>query len=114
MKKIFACIFGILTGFGLLGCASHDHIINGRQPASYIPAGFRVAIGSKEVNIGDTVNVFKSVCRTGTSVRAGTVERCLDEKVGEAVVLSVIDHDTAIVESKNGLVMDQSMKVEKK
>jgi hypothetical protein len=39
---------------------------------------------------------------------------CQDDKVGEARVLKVLDHDSAIVEPDQGLTMDTEMKVEKK
>ena len=93
MKKIFVLFTWMFVGLGSLGCASHNHAINGRQIKSEIPAGIRVGIGSSEVKVGDKVGVFKSVCKSSSSARLEGSERCIGKKVGEAIVLGVIDHD---------------------
>ena len=104
----------VLAGFalGLGGCA-HSHKVQGHEAKSEIPEGFRVAIGSKEVKDGDRVRVFRSVCKQVTILRGASVNKCKDEKVGEALVLKVLDHDAAIVQPDEGVVMDTSMQVEK-
>ena len=71
-----------------------------------------MSIGHKEVKEGDKLNVSKSVCRQVRSGRSLNT-KCNDVKVGEATVLKVLDHDSAIVRPESGLVMNDSMKVER-
>lgn len=112
-RKMF--VFGALAaGVGLAGCATHDHKVEGAQARSEIPEGIRVGIGSKEVKEGDRVSVLRSECTERSSGRAGgSRTSCRDIKVGEALVLKVLDHDTAIVRPDLGVVMDSKLKVEK-
>ncbi len=108
-------ILGILSaGVGLAGCATHNHKVEGVQTRSEIPEGIRVGIGSKEVKEGDKVSVLRSECTQGPSgARGGTRTTCRDIKVGEALVLKVLDHDSAIVRPDSGVAMDSKLKVEK-
>ncbi len=102
----------LLTSFG---CA-HSHPVDGPQEKSEIPAGIRVGIGGKEIKEGDKVSVFTTTCRrtvTPRRIQDGSLEQCTDNEVGTAIVLKVLDHDSAIVAPENDLVMDTSMKVEK-
>ena len=59
------------------------------------------------------MNVLTEVCTEKKRLRAGPIKECKTEKRGEALVLKVLDHDLAIIEPLNGLVMEASMKVEK-
>lgn len=93
---------------------AHTHSVQGTERKSEIPAGVRVAIGSSEINEGDKVDVFRSICKSISTGRRGVRKSCQDDKVGEARVLKVLDHDSAIVEPDQGLTMDTEMKVEKK
>lgn len=98
-----------------VGCA-HSHQVSGPQEKAEIPAGIRVGIGGKEVKERDKVSVFITNCRRNIGSRRiqdGTLEQCTDKEVGTAIVLKVLDHDSAIVAPENDLVMNTSMKVEK-
>lgn len=112
MKKL-GLMSLIFSAFMAFGCA-HTHSVQGNEQKSEIPEGVRVAIGSSEINEGDKVDVFRSVCKKVHRARGGTTNSCRDDKVGEARVLKVLDHDSAIVEPDQGLAMDTNMKVEKK
>lgn len=104
----------LMTGAYMASGCAHNHYVQGPEEKSEIPEGVRVAIGSTEVKEGEKVDVFRSVCKKVYRGRRGARTSCLDDKVGEARVLKVLDHDTAIVEPEQGLTMDTSMKVERK
>jgi len=106
-------LLSVLTGaFWASGCA-HTHSVQGPEQKSEIPEGVRVSIGSSEIKEGEKVDVLRSVCKKVRRPRRGSVNSCTDQKVGEARVLKVLDHDSAIVEPDQGLTMDTGMKVEK-
>ncbi len=112
MKKLVGMLSLPLILMLGAGCA-HNHKVDGPQEKSEIPAGVRVSIGGKEVKEGDTLHVYKSECHSVDSNK-GMRKSCSDKEIGKAVVLKVLDHDSAIVEPQGGLAMDSSMKVEKK
>lgn len=114
MKRMF-CALSTLILLSSLGCAHSAHKVDGAQEKSEIPAGVRVGIGGKEVKEGDTLAVYTSACHTTTTgdERPRRKKECHDKQVGSALVLKVLDHDSAVVSPQNGLVMDTSMKVEK-
>lgn len=90
-----------------VGC-SHVHEVENT------PQGVQVGIGGKEIKEGDRVNVHIQKCKATRPNRYTGGDRCVDKKVGEAIVLKVVDENTAIVEPQDGLVMTESMLVEKK
>lgn len=114
MKKTLTAILGLTVLVGVSGCA-HSHKVDGPQEKSEIPAGIRVGIGGKEIKEGEKVVVFKTSCRqvSGGGDKGSPRSQCVDQKVGEALVLKVLDHDSAIVHPEGNLQMDSSMKVEK-
>ncbi len=114
MKRMFRVV-GVLILLSNFGCAHSAHKVDGPQEKSEIPAGIRVGIGGKEVKEGDTVAVYSTTCRTVTTgdERPRRKKECSDQVVGSALVLKVLDHDSAVVSPQNGLVMNESMKVEK-
>jgi hypothetical protein len=112
MKKIFCSLVIAGFGFGLIGCA-HMHQVDGPVTKFEIPEGVKVGIGGKEVAEGEKVAVMKSVCKRVSRGRSGTLNQCHYEKAGEALVLKVLDHDSAIVRPDEGVKMDESMRVEK-
>lgn len=111
MKISFHYVIVLLAIPLALGCG-HAHKVDGPQGPVDVPAGVRVHIGSKEVKEGDRVGVFKSSCHERSNPNRGGNE-CHDNKLGEATVLRILDHDSAIVQPDAGLAMDESMKVEK-
>ena len=112
MKKTLCALIIAGAGAGLVGCA-HLHKVDGPVAKSEIPEGIKVGIGGQEVAEGEKVAVMKSVCKTVSRNRGGSFNQCHDEKAGEATVLKVLDHDSAIIRPENGLLIDSSMKVEK-
>jgi hypothetical protein len=115
MNKIFLVVVVATAASITSGCA-HTHKVDGLQEKSEIPAGVKVGIGSSEIKEGSIVNVLKTSCEesAGSGRRGGNRKVCRDNKVGEATVLKVLDHDSAIVKPEASLQMDESMKVEKK
>lgn len=97
---------------GNLGCG-HIHKVEGPVEESQIPTGFQVGIGANEVKAGERVTVSKQVCKSVYKGRAGKRNECRYTEVGHAMVLKVLDHDSAIVQPEPGLTMDSSMRVEK-
>ncbi len=112
MKNVFLALVIAGFGFGVIGCA-HMHEVAGPVEKSEIPEGVKVGIGGKEVAEGEKVAVMKSVCKSVTRNRGGSFNQCHYAKVGEALVLKVLDHDSAIVRPDEGIKMDESMRVEK-
>lgn len=112
MKKIIVVIVAFWSGVSLIGC-THVHTVNGPVARSEIPEGIQVNIGSKEVSEGDKVSVLKSVCKKVSRSGRGSSTKCHYQKIGEALVLKVLDHDSAIVRPDDGLTIESSMRVEK-
>jgi hypothetical protein len=112
--KTFKTILVVVSTMILGAGCGHLHKVQGTETPSTIPEGVRVSIGSKEVKEGDKVDVMQSVCKqVNAGPRVGTRNVCHNEKIGEAVVLKVLDHDSAIVQPQQGLTMDSKMRVEK-
>lgn len=101
-----------MTSF--IGC-SHMHKVDGVQAQDNIPAGIRVRLGSAEVNNGEVVDILIPVCSMslGAGKRSMPIKKCVNEKVGNARVLKVLDHDSAVIEPLGGLQMSSEMIVEK-
>jgi hypothetical protein len=112
MKELFVTLLIVGAGGSLIGCA-HVHSVGSPIAKSEIPEGIQVGIGGQEVSEGEKVAVMKSVCKKVTRNRGGSFNQCHYEKAGEALVLKVLDHDSAIVRPDEGLQMDSSMRVEK-
>lgn len=113
--KFLIPILILSSSIASVGC-SHTHKIDGVQGADTIPAGIRVRLGSAEVKDGDDVDVFKPVCTMsiGNGRRGGPIKKCVNEKVGGARILKVLDHDSAVIEPADGLRMISDMIVEKR
>lgn len=107
---ILIALFSTLT----LSCA-HTHKVHGPQEQEVIPAGIRVGIGGKEIKDGDKVQILRTVCQkiVGASKTGRTTQSCSTSKIGEATVLKVLDHDSAIIKPDQDLIIDTTMKVEK-
>lgn len=114
MKKI-TILTNTLILLAFLSSCAHSHKVQGTQAKEEIPAGIKVGIGAKEIKEGDKVKVLKTECQTtqAASKRATPVKACKDIKVGEATVIKVLDHDSAIILPENNLQIDNTMKVEK-
>lgn len=97
------------------GCV-HAHKVEGPAISEDAPNGVQVAIGSKEVNTGDTVYILKKSCRTISFFTKGDPSSrtsCYKERVGQATVLKVLSADSAIINAPEGLQMDSDILVEK-
>ncbi len=115
MKRKLTLPIVILAALQFSCSAFHRHSIENLQPVDKIPEGVQVKIGSSEVNEGDRVSIFRKVCiprRAGHRPR-GKTQSCSNKKVGEASVIKVLDHDSAIVQPDSGIIMDSTMLVEK-
>lgn len=112
--KLLNLLSIIVISLFSFSCA-HTHKVQGPQEESVIPAGIRVGIGSKEIKDGDKVQILKTNCQkvVGASKTGRTSQTCTTSKIGEAVVLKVLDHDSAIIKPDGDLIIDQTMKVEK-
>lgn len=113
LNRLVLAITIISTSAMTIGCV-HNHVVDGVQEKIEIPEGVKVSIGSKEVKKGDTVNVFRVECdpkRRG--LRSSAINECAQKMLGTAKVIEVLDHDLAIIQPENGLVMEQDMKVER-
>lgn len=93
-------------------CA-HSHRVEGPEKQSEIPEGIRVAMGGSEVKEGERINVTKPECTKEYRGRQGNVKKCVSKKIGEATVIKILDHDSAIVKPDEGVVMDKDTRVEK-
>ncbi len=114
MKRSFLSLIVASIQIGVAGCG-HIHEVQGPVTKSETPEGIQVGIGGKEVKEGDRVIVVNSVCKlVFKGARAGKMNECHYEKTGEAVVLKVLDHDSAIVRPDDGVKIETGMTVEKK
>ena len=111
MTRQTLILFFIMSGLIVSGC-SHTHQIYGSQAKTEIPEGIRVGIGGSEVKEGEKVNVLKTECQQVAS-RMGLRNSCIDKKIGEALVLRILDHDSAIIKPDFAMSIDSAMKVEK-
>ncbi len=105
----------ILAALQFSCSAFHRHSIENLQPADKIPEGVQVKIGSSEVKEGDRISIFRKVCkprRAGHRPR-GKMQTCSNKKVGEASVIKVLDHDSAIVQPDSGITIESTMLFEK-
>jgi len=109
MKKT---IFVALALTIISGC-THAHKVNGPVDRSEIPEGVQVSIGDKEITEGSKLDVKVKKCRDGNEVRGKITRLCSFEKTGEAVVLKVLDHDSAIVRPLEGVILNSETFVEK-
>ncbi len=109
--RLILITFFAMSALVFSGCA-HTHQIHGSQDRMEIPAGVKVGIGSSEVKEGDKVSILKTECQQVAS-KNGSRNACSDKKIGEGLVLRVLDHDSAIIKPDVGLLLDSSMKVEK-
>ena len=93
-------------------------MLGGQQAADVIPEGIRVAIGSAEIKDGDSVDILKRTCKQKfNNTRGGiTTSTCQLDKVGEALVLKVLDHDSAVIRptTKNEITSDMIVEKTKK
>lgn len=115
MKKAAVLVLMMISAMQF-GCATtHRHVVDGPQSADKIPEGFRVRIGSTEVKEGDKVGVFREICKSRRSGgrHGGSSQSCSNEKVGEASVIKVLDHDSAVVQPDAGITVEPTMLVEK-
>lgn len=111
MKFKLAVTFLIL-GFAT-GCG-HTHGVEGPQEKAEIPEGIRVSMGGSELKEGEKINVLRPDCRMEYRGRQGNVKKCVSSKIGEARVVKILDHDSAIVKPDEGVTMDKDTRVEKK
>jgi hypothetical protein len=111
MKKSSVFLFVVIL-MGMTGCVHNTHKVQGSEPQSEIPAGVRVGIGGTEVKDGDLVNVLRTSCHKTFQGEKKSQNECHNESLGTALVLKVLDHDSAIVQPQGNLVMDSSMRVE--
>lgn len=112
MRIIITTIF-ILLSLINIGCA-HYHKVEGVQERTEIPEGMRVKIGSKEVQEGDFVDVFKAKCTKKRMHRYDTdFNRCVYEKIGKTQVIKVLTSDTAVVSHPEDFIIDNDMYIER-
>jgi hypothetical protein len=112
MKYKIILLMSLSLGAGV-GC-THLHLVDGPISKTEMPSGIKVGIGSQEVKEGDKVVVIKSVCKTAARGRVGQINQCFFENSGEARVVSVLGIDSAIVQPDEGVILDSSMRVEKR
>ena len=107
-----AALLAILICILQLACA-HNHPVVPLVPREFEGGEeIRVRIGINEVKLGDKVDVFRSDCPQGSE---GTGKRkCTKTKIGEALVVRVINLDDSIVRLDPRISSDQVSHVEKK
>lgn len=115
MRKLLLvfCLVGLSCS--IISCG-HMHEIEKPEQANLRPAepGVQVGIGGKEVKAGDRLLVTKRSCVRRYKGRSGYRNECTYKPIGEAVVLSIIDEDSSMVQPDVGVTIDSSVRVEKK
>lgn len=114
----FLKLAALLTGILFLGTGcSHLHKVVGSEAISETQNGIKVSVGSKEVRVGDKVDIFTKHC-SRNKVRSRLAadidaERCSYGKIGESSVLKVLDPNVAIIKPPAGFQVTSEMYVEK-
>lgn len=110
MKSIILILVSITVAFQFLGCAHYHHVEDTSSQEE-----IKVAIGSKEIQENDFVEIFKRVCvQNKTRTRSGMIESCTAKKVGETKIIKVLTKTSALIRAPEGLVLESNMYVEKK
>ena len=97
----------------LVGCA-HHHVVE-TMPSEGDTTEAKVDIGSKDVNVGDKLDVFKRVCTRRTRLGTpGSTPHCQEVRVGEAQVTKLLDENHSIVKPEGELKLEKSMSIKRK
>lgn len=98
----------LITAFALSGC-THFHRVGDSQPN-----GVKVSIGSKEVAVGDRVEIFKMKCYVKKAGPRESQQVCDKTPVGEGTVTEVLGEKTSIVTPDEGVEVTSEMYAESK
>ncbi len=105
-----------IIALALQSCAHSSHT-RGSVVLIHDESHGDVCLGSKDVKIGDTLSVFKSVCNSTKKIPARLggqiVPSCEKVLVGKAKIAAVIDQHYSSVEVESGLKLQEGMIVEK-
>lgn len=108
-KLLMAAVIVIFSS----ACA-HSHKVEGPEERSEIPEGIRVSMGGSELKEGERIEVTRAECTKEYRGRQGYQKKCVSKKIGEATVIKILDHDSAIVKPDEGVTMDKDTRVGKK
>lgn len=110
MKEIsVVVIFGLAIIFAT-GCA-HKHAFSEQEVRQDFPDGIIVELESANVSAGDRVDLVRESCRSEMPVR-GTL-KCKVKRIGEAVVVSLVDTQHAVIQTLDGTVYEKGLKIRK-
>ncbi|MBX2994901.1 MAG: hypothetical protein KF681_08765 [Bdellovibrionaceae bacterium] len=111
MKNLWRNMFLVALAAGVLPACGHLHKVEDvKIDAEVVTA--KAEITSPEVNKGDTVSVYTTSCKKIFTGRHGFKNRCRDTVVGKAEVLDVLEDEHSLLQAQDGLILDDSMRVE--
>ena len=115
MKELLKLGLATLSISFLVGCVHSHKVVQATSDKTGLDEGaVTVGIGSKEVSVGDSVDILKSTCMEDRSPKRGhQFKNCYSKKVGVATVLHVLDEKSAVIKPLDGLAVDSTMHVEK-
>ncbi len=109
-KKIGLLVFSVMS-VALSSCA--HHVVRGAVAMKLEPNQVEVCMGSEELNLGDRVSFFKNDCPKPNRAFMEGGAACHKEKVGEGVIIQILNEDYSIVDVKSGKTPDTGSIVEK-
>lgn len=108
--KVFFYILALL--FITAGCA-HYHPVEVPTPAP-TKTPLKFGIGSKEVSVGDRVQIFKKTCQQQFhDARRPKPPKCSKDVVTEGTVQSLLNEEESMIVPDTDLVVDRALLVEK-
>lgn len=103
----------VLSSVGCLFSCAHSHGVDSADPGSSPSSrAMMVEIGSSEVSVGDQVRVVRDECQfQSRGERGGSKKACQENQMGEAVVVKVIDANSAVVEPVGDTKLEKGMRI---
>lgn len=117
MKMFFkikiTTVAALLLAFAMSSCA-HQHVDKDEKE---IGNRHVVSIGSKEVTVGEKIDVLREVCRTRPRISRKDVNdifTCSHQYVGDATIVRLLDENKAEILVDSSFKFEPTFKFEKK
>ncbi|MFP5458493.1 MAG: hypothetical protein ACLGG7_07155 [Bacteriovoracia bacterium] len=111
MKETFSALAFIFSATFIGGC-THKHLFSEEQVQKDYPEGIIAELDSVTVSPGDRVDLVRETCRRRMPAR-GSAMKCTTEKLGGALVITLIDDKHAVIKTDDGVVYEKRLKIRK-